>query len=819
MKKKKILFIVLIVMIAVVTTAIAFLVIKNNKKDAEANAKIIKSNYLDYEFEEGKDYAYSKSLDELDKIDTDGDGISDLREMYLGTDKEKKDTDGDGISDSDELKYGTDPLTKTEKSNGKYELSNKTETEKVTLMANAESENPNAVQMIPLPETSILSKNNVPGMVGNAYDISLKDGEFKSATLTFEITDNDYNEGEEYSIYYFNEETASLEKVAKQTQNGNTITAELEHFSKYIAIKDIRITQAQNYIVDKYKTAIERKADNDIDGDGFTDDEDVTPFSADAYKNIYYYAKNIYGGNDVLFVLAYQPVDNSPAVYNVLSATSGHTFLAYYDASEDEILYYGFRSYVPEGQSTPDSSYYLKGKSAGSAVYVPGGYYINTLEGETGFEESPEYPQGQESLCLFTDALPIVVEESTLEKLNTFCKNYHREYNLYKNNCTTFVLTFLEESNISTKLHPYQSSAKTLTFLFKEGSSPGQMAYCIEQYYSDIHIENVIGKVEENGIKVKKNIMCTSELAKRLAVKQFSNYKEQLEILIEKDKQEYNKELKVGEHTLKYGTYISSITSMEKDFYGTITLKPNGKFHIKSNYDEAKGTIEKIDKDCDGTYEIQLNQPTGYPDEYSDFIIFKPDSGEQFTFEVINDNSFSDQWHEYYYSESEENTSIPSDIDDIYKDYVKNKEYKKFTEEWGADPVNYCMYDLNQDGQKELLIASENDMGWQYVQINTYNKTDKKVVEVANLYVYGELRYSTTSKQIVYTEIKPFQGAMIYGFYILKNNKLVSVKSVGSDDIDSYFIEITGQEMKHITQEECSSEFQDLIYFEYSKLF
>ena len=128
------------------------------------------------------------------------------------------------------------------------------------------------------------------------------------------------------------------------------------------------------------------------------------------------------------------------------------------------------------------------------------------------------------------------------------------------------------------------------------------------------------------------------------------------------------------------------------------------------------------------------------------------------------------------------------------------------------------MYDINQDGQKELLIASENDMGWQYVQINTYDKTNRKVVEVANIYVYGGLRYSTTNKQIVYTETKPFQGAMGYGFYELKDNKLVGVKSVGSDDVNSYFIQITGQEMKHITQEECSAQFQELIYFEYSKL-
>ena len=44
-------------------------------------------------------------------VDSDGDGLSDAREVELGTDPNKADTDGDGLSDGDEvLKYGTNPL-------------------------------------------------------------------------------------------------------------------------------------------------------------------------------------------------------------------------------------------------------------------------------------------------------------------------------------------------------------------------------------------------------------------------------------------------------------------------------------------------------------------------------------------------------------------------------------------------------------------------------------------------------------------------------------------------------------------------------------
>ena len=48
---------------------------------------------------------------DLSKMDTDGDGLTDLEEQKYGTDPNKVDTDGDGLSDYDEIfKYRTDPL-------------------------------------------------------------------------------------------------------------------------------------------------------------------------------------------------------------------------------------------------------------------------------------------------------------------------------------------------------------------------------------------------------------------------------------------------------------------------------------------------------------------------------------------------------------------------------------------------------------------------------------------------------------------------------------------------------------------------------------
>ncbi len=46
-------------------------------------------------------------------VDTDSDGLDDIREKQLGTDPNKKDTDSDGLSDGDEvLIWKTKPLVK-----------------------------------------------------------------------------------------------------------------------------------------------------------------------------------------------------------------------------------------------------------------------------------------------------------------------------------------------------------------------------------------------------------------------------------------------------------------------------------------------------------------------------------------------------------------------------------------------------------------------------------------------------------------------------------------------------------------------------------
>lgn len=112
--------------------------------------------------------------------------------------------------------------------------------------------------------------------------------------------------------------------------------------------------------------------------------------------------------------------------------------------------------------------------------------------------------------------------------------------------------------------------------------------------------------------------------------------------------EEAKKGLKVGNQTLKYGRYVSDVNRMDSSMYGTIILRPNGKFHIKAN---CEGTsIPYPVLDTDGTYQVTRVQNSF---SFFDGLKFTTNSGVTFSLEVHDGNKLSDQWHGYQYAGSE----------------------------------------------------------------------------------------------------------------------------------------------------------------------
>ena len=110
----------------------------------------------------------------------------------------------------------------------------------------------------------------------------------------------------------------------------------------------------------------------------------------------------------------------------------------------------------------------------------------------------------------------------------------------------------------------------------------------------------------------------------------------------------YAKGLTVGSYNLRFGTYTTSIPHGAidgTDLYGTITLKPNGKFHIKTNFDQSSFELKNVDED--GTYTVGKEVNSF---ETQDAIIFRTNSGYKFSFFVTNNSYFNSQSSIYNYS-------------------------------------------------------------------------------------------------------------------------------------------------------------------------
>ncbi|MCI5656952.1 MAG: hypothetical protein MR300_11010, partial [Ruminococcus sp.] len=180
--------------------------------------------------------------------DTDGDTLSDFDEIKIyQTDPLNKDSDKDGLRDGDEIKYKMDPFNPDTLNDGIFdgdrifsisldgEISDN-KTIKPNLKIEISGKQIESLDVNKIENTDTFLNKNIPGYLGNAYDLTV-DGKFNKATISFEI-DSKYFEDDDFipAVYYWNSENQSLTELSEQHLDGNTIIADLSHFSSYIVL-------------------------------------------------------------------------------------------------------------------------------------------------------------------------------------------------------------------------------------------------------------------------------------------------------------------------------------------------------------------------------------------------------------------------------------------------------------------------------------------------------------------------------------------------------------------------------------------------------
>lgn len=171
---------------------------------------------------------------DLSKVDTDSDKLNDYEElMVYGTEPLIYDTDEDGVSDGKEVELGTNPLVKDEKFNITTS-SNATDSVKASVEIVLSGDQVGSLQ-IEKYEDELLFPVDMPGYTGGVYDFSVN-GDFESATIRFEFDSSLLaDEGFEPVIYYYNEDKQLLEELETKI-DGNIASAQITHFSKYILL-------------------------------------------------------------------------------------------------------------------------------------------------------------------------------------------------------------------------------------------------------------------------------------------------------------------------------------------------------------------------------------------------------------------------------------------------------------------------------------------------------------------------------------------------------------------------------------------------------
>ena len=238
---------------------------KYNPLKSDSNNDGIKDNDEDYDEDE------ISNLDEINQgtdptnKDSDLDDLTDKDELEIyKTNPLEKDTDKDGANDGEEVSIGSDPLIANtafaeETSYGTVSEDSPVAV-KVKTTVSGDQVGSLDISPVSYADNSFISPA-IPGYLNSAYDITV-DGEIDSAELIFTYDTSLGTIGEDFQprIYYFNEETKTLEELPNQIVTEGQVSAIIPHFSKYILLNKVEFDKVWN---DEIKPPLYEGEDND----------------------------------------------------------------------------------------------------------------------------------------------------------------------------------------------------------------------------------------------------------------------------------------------------------------------------------------------------------------------------------------------------------------------------------------------------------------------------------------------------------------------------------------------------------------------------
>ncbi len=181
--------------------------------------------------------------------DTDSDGLTDGAEIqYYRTDPLNADTDEDGLEDGWEVKIGSDPLIPEKDFIGTVTAAS-FEGQLTVPTVSAEGLSGDQVTSLSINRVAQgeLADSEIPGFLDCGYEFYVN-GTFDTARITFTYDESLLEDENFYpAVYYYNDDTQTLEELSDQTVENNQVTVKVNHFSKYILLNKTEFDKVWEY--------------------------------------------------------------------------------------------------------------------------------------------------------------------------------------------------------------------------------------------------------------------------------------------------------------------------------------------------------------------------------------------------------------------------------------------------------------------------------------------------------------------------------------------------------------------------------------------
>lgn len=143
--------------------------------------------------------------------------------------------------------------------------------------------------------------------------------------------------------------------------------------------------------------------------------------------------------------------------------------------------------------------------------------------------------------------------------------------------------------------------------------------------------------------------------------------------------------------------------------------------------------------------------------------------------------------------------------ENLLLEFIQDGGYLEYTKDWSLPVEKYCLFDLNQDGTEELIIASE-DYGSGFSDYQVYAMQNAKIVMIKDFTAFYGITYSEKYHSIVFSDTRSSEASQSRLFETYDGTKMVNIfyiqKDLSTDTWEQVYTKVEGNVINTLTEDE-----------------